>query len=277
MIYMRSTYFISLSLILFSLSSCKNLPQAENVSGSAQQTNVESYQLQGILWQQSAAEYKALCFQAFNSATLQLKEEIANKSASRKPLAIITDIDETVLDNSPYQATQAKEGKPYSRDSWVAWGNLEEATSVPGSLDFLNYASANGVAVFYISDRHDVQQETTLNNLKKLGFPNADADHIFLKEKGVDKETRRQKVYKNYEVVMYLGDNLSDFSAIFDNQPTKTRNTLADSIKQKFGNTFIVLPNPMYGAWQTDGIYEGNYNWSPAQKDSIIREKLIGY
>ncbi len=272
---MRIQYF-AVTLSIISFVSCKNLPPQENQT-SITSKNIEEYALQGILWQQTAGEYKALCYQAFNAAKLQLEKEIENHSASEKPLAIITDIDETVLDNSPYQATQAKAGESYTSETWTAWGNQESAKAVPGALEFFNFVKSKGVQVFYISDRYDSQNEATLNNLKKAGFPNAEADHILLKQKGVDKEKRRQIVLEKHKVVMYLGDNLSDFSKIFDKQTLDARNSLTENEKDEFGKRFIVLPNPMYGAWQTDGIYEGNYNWTPAQKDSIIRAKLNSY
>src|SRR5882762_5770579 len=57
--------------------------------------------LWGAMWQQKAAEYKALCYQAYNLAKLRL--DIILLQQHSKPLAIVTDIDETVLDNSPYE------------------------------------------------------------------------------------------------------------------------------------------------------------------------------
>ncbi len=269
-------YLTALTFTAICLSSCKNLPSKENLA-SISTENIEQYAIQGILWQQTAGEYKALCYQAFNTAKFQLEKELENHLATEKPLAIITDIDETVLDNSPYQATQAKAGKSYSSETWTAWGNMKSAQAIPGALEFLKFAESNGVQVFYISDRYDTQTEATLENLRKAGFPNADTDHILLKQKGVDKEKRRQIVTSNYKVVLFLGDNLSDFSKIFDHQTLEDRNSFAENEKTEFGKKFIVLPNPMYGAWQTDGIYEGKYNWSPAQKDSIIRKKMNSY
>ncbi len=80
---------------------------------------------------------------------------------------------------------------------------------------------------------------------------------------------------ENFEVVLLLGDNLSDFSELFDGQPTEKRNTTADELREEFGRKFIVLPNPMYGDWETKGLYEGKYDWTPAQKDSLRKAKLI--
>jgi predicted secreted acid phosphatase len=60
------------------------------------EVNLKTYP---VLWQQTAAEYRALCYQAFNIAALRLNE-ISKKKLRKQKLAIITDLDETILDNS---------------------------------------------------------------------------------------------------------------------------------------------------------------------------------
>ncbi|KAA3628468.1 MAG: hypothetical protein DWQ02_19325 [Bacteroidetes bacterium] len=167
--------------------------------------------------------------------------------------------------------------KNYSRETWKKWGEMESAEPVPGSLEFFKYAASKGVEIFYISNRRDTQEEETLVNLQKKGFPFADESHMLLREKESGKENRRSIVTRDHDVIMLLGDNLSDFSDMFDDKSTKDRNAAAKSLEKEFGFRFIVLPNPMYGDWETKGIYEGKYDWTPAQKDSIRRSKLIGY
>ena len=154
---------------------------------------------------------------------------------------------------------------------------MEKAAAVPGALEFLKYAESKGVQIFYISNRYITQDEETRANLRKLGFPFIDKQHILLREKTSGKEERRKIVLKENEVIMLLGDNLSDFADVFDKKLTNERNKLVEDLKNKFGTEFIVLPNPMYGDWETKGLYEGNYNWSAAQKDSIRKSKLISY
>src|SRR5271154_2319312 len=70
-------------------------------------------------YQQQAAEYSALCYQAYNIARLRLDEAL--QQPTTKPLAIIADIDETILNNSPYAVHQALQGKDYGADSWIDW------------------------------------------------------------------------------------------------------------------------------------------------------------
>lgn len=273
---MQRKYY-SLILVLFLFSGCQTLKTNASRSGSGTNLPVREHSVQSVLWQQLSGEYQALCYQAFNLARFQLDEILLQSNSEGKPLAIITDIDETLIDNSPYNAKMIETDEEYSKEGWIEWGLLEQATAVPGALEFLKYAESKGVQVFYISNRYAVQDKETMANLKKLGFPFIDEKHFLLREKTSGKEERRQTVSKENEVIMLLGDNLSDFAEVFEDKSTNDRNKIVQNLKDKFGTEFIVLPNPMYGDWETDGLYEGKYDWTPAQKDSIRKAKLISY
>lgn len=80
-----------------------NATAATHNSSSRSITSLE-YSLDAVLWQQHSGEYKALCYQTFALAKLRLMEKITAHKKDEAPLAIITDIDETVLDNSPQRA-----------------------------------------------------------------------------------------------------------------------------------------------------------------------------
>ncbi len=233
--------------------------------------------MQAVLWQELSAEHKALCYQAFNTAKLRLDLILARRIHHAKPLAIVTDIDESILDNSAYNGRLALENKAYSGKSWNEWVNLEKATAVPGAVEFLQYAAKKGVQVFYISNRRESLLKPTMENLRKLGFPYIDKDHFLLRTGGSSKHERRETVRNSYHVVMYIGDNMSDLNHLFDHQGTQRRNFVTDSLKNEFGDEYIVLPNPVYGDWETNGIYEGNYHWTEHQKDSIRHAKLVSY
>ena len=129
------------------------------------------YKIQAQVWTQNSAEYRALCYQAFNAAKMNLDDILFFEKKCKKPLAIIADVDETVLDNSPYDGKLILNNTTYNRESWVEWGNLEIAEAIPGALEFLKYASEKNVEIFYISNRYSEQLDATINNLKKLGFP----------------------------------------------------------------------------------------------------------
>ncbi|MEN0051487.1 MAG: 5'-nucleotidase, lipoprotein e(P4) family [Bacteroidota bacterium] len=271
---MKNYHFILLFIVL---SGCRTSQVDTHQADSNANIPVREHSIQSVLWQQLSGEYKALCYQAFNLASFQLDKILLEKKEEGKPLAIITDIDETVLDNSPFNAKMIETDEEYSRDNWKEWGELENAAAVPGALAFLKYAESKGVQIFYISNRYVNQKEETKANLKKLGFPFIDEQHILLRAKTSGKEERRKTVLKENEVIMLLGDNLSDFADVFDGKPTNERNKSVEDLRHQFGTTFIVLPNPMYGDWENKGLYEGNYNWTPTQKDSLRRAKLSSY
>ena len=62
--------------------------------------NSNSRKDHSMYWQKNSAEYYALCIQAYNMAKFKVDKALI--SSSEKPLAIIADIDETVLNNLPY-------------------------------------------------------------------------------------------------------------------------------------------------------------------------------
>ncbi len=261
------TILALLSIINIILISCtKNDPK-----------NVREYSVQSVLWQQNAAEYKALTYQGYALARMQLDIMLADLQNKNSKLAIVTDIDETVLDNIPYNAKLIELNKEFSSGSWYQWGELRQAEAVPGALSFFTYAAAKEVEVFYVSNRNVVQQKATIDNLKKLGFPFADTNHVLLKDSSSAKESRRLRVSKTHKILLLIGDNLSDFSYLFDRQGTQRRNAIVDSLKDAFGTRFIVFPNPIYGDWETKGIYEGKYTWTQQQRDSLRRAKLKSY
>jgi 5'-nucleotidase (lipoprotein e(P4) family) len=228
-----------------------------------------------ILWQQQAAEYRALCYQAFNIAALRLNA-IAKKKSANKKLAIITDLDETILDNSYQEAELIKTNKQYSDKSWLEWSDKSAATAVPGAVEFLQMAKQKGVTVFYISNRDTGEVNSTLINLKKLKLPNADVDHMLFLSNTSSKETRRQTVMSKYNVVMLLGDNLNDFMQAFEKRPIDERKAEVDEVRDEWGKKFIVLPNAAYGEWE-NAIYDYERKLTPEQKETKRKEKLKDY
>jgi len=221
------------------------------------------YQTGGVLYMQKAAEYRALCYQAFNIAHLQLDADLDKKNLKKlpkverkMPRAIVVDIDETVLDNSPAQARGIRTNTPYNSKDWYAWSTMGKAKAVPGAVDFLNYAISKGVKIFYISNRDDkVEKQTTIENLKKVGFNDVTADNVMLKTSESSKDARRAVVSAKYRIVMLVGDNLDDFSSAFEKKSVSDRFGETDKVRDAWGRRFIVLPNAMYGTWE-NAIYE---------------------
>lgn len=223
-------------------------------------------------FQQRAAEYRALCYQAYNAA--QLAVERLENVPTELPKAIMTDIDETVLNNSPYQAQQLLKGKDYDPASWFEWTAKGIADTVPGALGFFQFAASKGIEIFYVSNRSENEMEGTLQNLVRYQFPNADKTHLLLKKDVASKEDRRKLINTTHTIILSIGDNLNDLSASFEKKPADERMKVADALERKFGHELIVLPNPVYGDWE-NALYRYKYNLSSAQKDSAIKASLI--
>lgn len=223
------------------------------------------------LWQQRAAEYKALCFQAYNIATLRLNMALATHKG--KPLAIVTDIDETILDNSPNSVSQSLNNKDYELKAWKEWTAKGSADTIPGAVAFFQYAANKGVKVFYISNRDEDEKQGTLMNLKRYGFPYADQEHLLLRQDKSGKESRRSWVAKDYEISLLIGDNLSDFAEIFDKRSVEDRASETSNNAKIFGNKFIILPNANYGDWE-GALFKYNYGIDEAKKKDIIIDAL---
>lgn len=260
-------FFLGLAFLLVT-TSCAN---------QADKKVVENYQQQlliATLFHQHSAEMKALSYQAYNLAEYQLNEAVKN-AANPQKLAIVLDLDETVLDNSPHtgQSIIKKFGYP---TGWKEWSELAEAPALPGAVDFLNRAVNAGVQVFYISNREEQHREATKQNFVKLGIPLQSDGHLMLKTTKGGKEERRSKVSENYEIFLLIGDNLSDFSALYDKQSVERRSQITDSLKQEFGSRYIILPNAMYGDWLS-ALYNHDFKKSEAEKSEIYNSLIKGF
>jgi len=211
-------------------------------------TGQQDQLIQATTWFQQSAEMRALYYQSYNWAGRELDRKVSE--GSEKPLAVVLDIDETVLDNSPQTAQQIVDGVPFTDAMWEEWCSLAQAQPLPGALDFTWQAVGQGVEVFYISNRANHLLDVTLENLRTAGFPCADSSHVLLKTNSSVKDERREKVNKTHEIALLIGDNLGDFSGIYDDRLEGQAMLHVDENRDLFGTTFIVLPNPMYGSWE---------------------------
>jgi len=205
-----------------------------------------------VAWKQTAAEYRALCYQAFNVATMQLDRALARRQPGDRPLAIITDLDDTVLHAPSYWGHLVDQGLDFFDDAiWDAWVREDRVVAAPGARAFLTHAAANGVEVFYITNR-DQGEDTfalALGHLRVLDLPFADAAHLTVLRETSDKTAARETVASAFDVVLLLGDNLNDFSRDYYLTDVDARIARTDADRDAFGHRFIVLPNPTDGHW----------------------------
>jgi 5'-nucleotidase (lipoprotein e(P4) family) len=223
-------------------------------------------------WVQTSAEFRALSYQSYNLAKMNLDRFLASYSGS-KPVAVITDMDETITDNSAYQAWLIGQDFGYSSKTWGPWIAAAQAKDIPGAVEFFNYAKRKGVETFYITNTKKDFSEGAQKKLTALGFPYVDDKHMLFRVKTSDKQARRDTVAKDYEIALLLGDNLNDFLSVFRKKPIDVRSAEVDKIKDEWGKKFIVFPNPLYGDWE-GAIYKGNWGASAAEKDQMRKDHL---
>ncbi|BAY39265.1 acid phosphatase [Nostoc sp. NIES-2111] len=295
--------FVTFSTLLTSSLLLLGLKQDTAEFTNAQ---INEQSILAINWVQQSGEYQALTYQAFNIAKIVFDQAKAKKITQP---AIIVDIDETVLDNSSYQAGLVDTNNSYELSTWNKWVAVARAKTVPGAAKFVNYVNDNGGKVFFISDRDKSSNKdrnnndleiATINNLKVNGFKGANSKTVLLKgeftkiidgKESTSKQWRREAVEngqvdgKKYTIVALMGDNLNDFDhkTGVTNQERRSYVEkhssyygILDSIPNNkiFEPAYIALPNPMYGNWET-GLYKPQAGQKPSQKNQQRKQSLI--
>ena len=270
---MKSLRHIFLYCIIF----FSNATLASEIDNSYQ-----SQSLLAVLFKRTSAEFKANTFQVYSSAQKNIDKALEDKSWTAilnqsddyhsLPPAIILDIDETVLDNSEHQVRSIKNGTSYPI-GWKEWVSEESASALPGVKDYLSYADAKGIKIFYVTNRTHDLEEYTRNNIKALGLPfDSDVDVLLMKnEKGwtSDKTSRRDLIKKDFRVIQIFGDQLDDFIPLEETATSvKSRKDLIDKYANMWGEKWFMIINPMYGEWE-EAIYEHCWICFPEQNDRI--------
>jgi 5'-nucleotidase (lipoprotein e(P4) family) len=258
--------FILFAGISFIFGSC-NLQNTES-------QNTQDHLIMSVLWYQKSAEMKAMYYQCFNWAKIRIDMKLNDQTDLKK--AVVVDIDETMLDNSPFETNCIRTGVGYTKETWSEWTSKISAKALPGALEFSKYAQSKGIEVFYISNRSVDDFDVTLKNLQKEGFAFADSSHLLLKTNTSSKKVRRDIVKENYEIILLIGDNLDDFSEIFEDRLINYGFKAVEENKDNFGELFIMLPNPMYGSWES-AVFKNQRDLSNHEKYQLRKENLIGY
>ncbi|MDR4533821.1 HAD family acid phosphatase [Glutamicibacter sp. PS] len=249
---MKKTIAVAATLAIGGVGGYALVSGEPAAAGAEGHCEVAEYAM-GLRWQQQSAEAMALQGQTYALATQQLEKVVqqASKGRSgklREDLAIITDLDETAIDNSALLARDLENCHDYSTwDTWDHWEREGDPTLIHGALDFFKRADELGVHIYYISDRTEANLDDTLADLQRLGLPQAVEDQVLLL--GPPKEERRAAVESEHRVVMQLGDTMHDFDAAYAGSDLETQRELVQQQADKFGREWFVLPNPTYGSW----------------------------
>ena len=204
-----------------------------------------------IHWYRTSAEQRALYLQAYGAATAHVRE--AAEHHAGEAWGVILDADETVLDNSTYQLRRARLGLGYSPESWNEWVREEAAPALPGAADFIREVHRLGGRVAIVTNRDEVVCGETRSNLAAVGV---EADVVLCRQPGPSgKEGRFRAVQEGttpaglppLRVVAWVGDNIQDFPG----GTQALRDGPADGLAE-VGRHWFVLPNPMYGSWESN-------------------------
>jgi 5'-nucleotidase (lipoprotein e(P4) family) len=214
--------------------------------------------LYALAWKQTAAEYQALYHQGFNIARLHVEAALAARQSGDKPLAVISDVDDTVLHSLTYWGHLVRENMDFFDDAdWDRWVAANLATATPGAMEFLQFCRANNVEVFYVTNRDqgDNTFALALQHLRTAGLPFADEAHVTVLRETSNKEPRQDELMAQYDVVVMLGDSLNDFRRkYYVRGDIDGRIAAMAEDSAKFGVDYVIFPNPTDGHWLA-GIY----------------------
>lgn len=254
-------------------------PPPTPAAGADAPTPAHDVSLDAVVWMQRSLEYDAVTTAAYGNAKRMLDVALADPAwtaapeqgddARGKKTAIILDVDETVLDNSPYAAWLMRTQQDFDPTTWSAWCAAAEAEAIPGAVTFTQYAASKGVDVYFVTNRDREAEPGTLANLRRHGFPVDEAgERLMLRgerpEWTTDKGTRRALIAEDHRILLLVGDNLGDFvdGAKAD---AAARRALWDAHADAWGTAWIMLPNPDYGTWE-DPLYATTQRLDAAQQ-----------
>ena len=262
----------SIKLAMIALATVTALSACSNSREQQDETTLQNQAALGIVWMQQSGEYQALAHQAFNAAKFAFDQSKVTKG---KKKAVVVDLDETMLDNSPYAGWQVKNGQGFNGDTWTKWVDARQSGAIPGAVEFSNYVNSHKGAVFFVSNRLDsVEKAGTIDDMKRLGFTHVTEDRLLLKQGKSNKSPRFEQItQQGYDIVVFVGDNLNDFGDATYHKSNQERREFVANNQKLFGTKYIVLPNPNYGDWE--GGLSADYYKGSAQHQLNIRNNAI--
>lgn len=245
----NSSFLLTAAVTL--LVACSGPKQLSTGGHSDPALRLSQQNVNAALYQNASAEVAWMQEQAFAHARLKL--DINLLDSLNMPPAVIVDVDETMLDNSPYELENLAAGRSYTPETWKSWTSRASAKPIPGALDFVHYAVSRGCAIYYVTNRDHDEKGATIINLAALGFPMADSLHVMTMQGTSDKTPRQKMVERQHSVVLLIGDQLTDYRQVLKDRSTEHGLPAMYAMEKELERYFILLPNSTYGYWR-DGI-----------------------
>jgi len=249
--------------------------------------------LAGMQYLYGSAEAAAISRQAWQALTFYVGEAMQGKDrrsvvleqgasldaprfvpcAGRKPAAVF-DVDETVLLNQGFEYDDLT-GAPHRDfdDRWARWEKtgVHAVSPTPGAKEAIDALRRMGVTVIFNTNRNAFNAEPTEQAIDEAGLgPARHGETLFLAGddgNGSLKDGRRWRIAGRYCVIAMGGDQLGDFSDLFNDAasvPARRADTALPGIAPLWGRGWFVLPNPVYGTALQGGagdIFPADKQW----------------
>lgn len=252
--------------VLLLLAACAPVSAAHSAVYSQKELNEEK--VVGSNWQQHSPEYEALVHQSFNIARDNLASALSELPEGKRA-AIVTDIDDTLIDGTVYFSSMVGTGGARSTDATIAWWREQRMEALPGAVDFLNEIDKQSIDIFYVSGRFNEAKDISMAKLKALGFPIKGSEYLLFQQtdnRTLSKEDHRQKIRdKGYQILMLLGDQLDDLAEVEGHHFTERQQWVHQN-RNRFGKDWISFPNLVYGSWESAAVTENFSQLSPQKK-----------
>jgi len=207
-------------------------------------------QTKELRWVRGSAEYRAIEIQTYRAALEAARRESAGKPAGTWAVAV--DADETILDNSGYEAGLQRQGKVHTDAAWRAWVKSHERGAIPGAKEFLSGVRQLGGRVAVVSNTEQALCADLATDLDRLGLPY----DVLLCSRGPEDERKEERWRSiedgtarpdlgKLEILVWVGDNIQDF-------PGKSQSLRDMGVEDfaDFGVRYFAVPNPIYGSWE---------------------------
>ena len=246
--------------------------------------------LNAVLWMQRSVEYKAATMAAFALARIRLDQALADPNWTALipkeqagayqslPPAVILDVDETILDNSGYQAWNDHEGHDVRSEDLERLRELGDLGGHPGRRSSSRSTRSPRASRSSTSRTAPARRKpATRKNLEKFGFPvDGAVDTVLMSRERPDwtsaKGTRRAFIAQNYRVLLNLGDNFGDFVDEYRGTEAE-RLAVLEQHRARWGREWIMLPNPTYGSFES-APFKHDFKVPAADKRKAKRDAL---
>jgi len=199
-----------------------------------------------------------------------------------RPLAVVLDVDETAIQNLGYEYDEVVRGRSYDEEIWSRWERTGAAfvSPMPGAVTALREIRAAGVAVIFNTNRLTRYAAQTEAALAGAGLgPARHGETLFLKgddSAGSAKDGRRARIAARWCVVALAGDQLGDFSDLFNVRGLPVSERRRAAVTAPFaglwGNGWFMLSNPVYGPGirgGVDDVFPADRRWTdPGQGEN---------